>query len=53
MNWLIIVVGTAMGGGIGWWLGAHIGVMTAYIMSIVGTAASYYYCRRFIREHMP
>ena len=53
MNWLIIMVGTSIGGGIGWWLGARFDIMTAFILSMVGTAVSYYYCRRFITEHMP
>ena len=53
MNWLIIALGTTIGGGIGWWLGARFGLMTAYMLSIVGTALSFYYCRRFITEHMP
>jgi hypothetical protein len=53
MNWLLIFVGTTIGGGIGWWIGARVGIMTAYILSMVGTAVSFYYCRRFIKEHMP
>jgi len=53
VNWLIILVGTAIGGGIGWWLGAHVSLMTAYLLSIAGTALSFYFCRRFITEHMP
>jgi tetrahydromethanopterin S-methyltransferase subunit G len=53
MKWLLMAVGTTIGGGIGWWVGALFGLMMAYIFSIVGTAVSFYYCRRFITEHMP
>lgn len=53
MNWLIILLGTSIGGGIGWWIGAKVGMMTAFILSMVGTAVSLYFCRRFIQEYMP
>jgi O-antigen/teichoic acid export membrane protein len=53
MNWLIMTIGTFIGGTIGWYLGARFGLMTAYILSIVGTAVSFYYTRRFIKEYMP
>jgi hypothetical protein len=33
---LLILTGTTLGSAIGWWLGAHFGIMTAFIVSMVG-----------------
>ncbi len=35
-------LGATVGGGIGWWLGAHVGIMTAFMLSMVGTGAGIY-----------
>jgi signal transduction histidine kinase len=35
-----------LGGGFGWWLGAHHGIMTAFILSIVGTGVGLYIGKR-------
>ena len=35
-------LGATAGGGIGWWLGAHVGFMTAFMLSMVGTGAGIY-----------
>jgi uncharacterized membrane protein YeaQ/YmgE (transglycosylase-associated protein family) len=43
---LIGLVGSFVGGTIGWWLGDFIGVMTAFMLSVVGTAAGLYLARR-------
>jgi len=39
-------VGASVGGWIGWVLGAHVGFMTAWMLSVVGTAAGVYCGRR-------
>jgi len=30
-------IGASVGGAIGWWLGAYVGVMTAFFVSMLGT----------------
>jgi hypothetical protein len=35
-------VGATVGSAVGWWLGAHIGIMTAFMVSTVGTGAGIY-----------
>ncbi|MGH7626273.1 MAG: hypothetical protein ACREOJ_13275 [Gemmatimonadaceae bacterium] len=42
MSKLLAVLGSFVGGSLGWWLGAHIGTMTAYMLSIVGTGLGIY-----------
>jgi len=36
MKKLMVMLGTTLGSGIGWWLGAGIGIMTAFMLSMVG-----------------
>jgi cadmium resistance protein CadD (predicted permease) len=49
---LLVFVGATIGGAIGWWLGAFIGTMTAFMVSIVGTAAGVYFARRWIAGYL-
>lgn len=35
-------IGATVGSAIGWWAGAHLGTMTAFIFSVLGTAAGVY-----------
>ena len=44
---LFAIIGSTIGGWIGWTLGARVGLMTAYTLGVVGTAAGVYYGRRF------
>ena len=46
MNAFFAFVGATVGGWIGWAVGAHVGVMTAYLLSVGGTAAGIYAGRR-------
>jgi hypothetical protein len=46
MSKLFGFIGASVGGAIGWWLGARIGVMTAFIVSMVGTGIGIYAGRR-------
>ena len=39
-------VGATVGSALGWWLGKHIGLMTAFLVSTVGTGAGLYIGRR-------
>jgi putative Mn2+ efflux pump MntP len=50
---LIVGVGASVGGSIGWWAGAAIGTMTAFMLCVVGTAVGTYAARRIVREYLP
>jgi len=48
MKKIIVTVGTIAGSWLGWWLGSQVGgLMTAFILSMVGTGAGLYFSRRF------
>jgi hypothetical protein len=47
MSRLLVVLGATIGGAAGWWLGADIGTMTAFFLSVIGTAIGVYAGRRF------
>jgi hypothetical protein len=53
MNRLLILVGATMGGAIGWWLGDHVGLMTAFLASVLGTGAGVYFGLRVARRYLP
>lgn len=36
MKRLLVLVGSTVGSSIGWWLGANVGIMTAFLLSMVG-----------------
>lgn len=40
------LVGMTLGGAVGWWLGAKVGIMTAVVVSMVGTGVGLYYGRK-------
>jgi uncharacterized protein YcfJ len=52
MKKLLTIVSIFIGGGIGWWLGKHVGFMTGYFVSVVGAAAGLYIGRRIMRNYM-
>ena len=47
MSKLVCWVGATIGGGIGWWVGARVGVMTAFMVSTVMTGVGWYVAQRF------
>jgi len=51
MGKLLGFVGATLGGYVGWWLGAPVGTMTAFMVSIVGTGAGMYAGRRVARHY--
>ena len=51
MKKLFIFAGTTIGSSIGWWLGAKVGLMTAFMVSIVGTGAGMYYGARAAQNY--
>lgn len=51
MGKLLWLVGATAGGAIGWWLGAHVGIMTAIILSAIGTGVGIFWARRFSADY--
>ena len=47
MGTFFAILGSTAGGWIGWIVGSKVGVMTAYMTSVAGSAAGVYYGRRF------
>ncbi len=52
MKWIFTLAGCTLGGWLGWRLGAHVGVMTAYVLSVVGTGLGWYAGHWFVRAHL-
>lgn len=52
MSRLLVMVGATAGGGIGWWLGGYMGLMTAFSLGVVGTALGVYAGRRIATEYL-
>ena len=52
MSKLLGFVGASIVGSAGWWAGAHVGLMTAFIGSVVGTGVGLYAGRRLADELM-
>jgi hypothetical protein len=50
MEKIIVFVGTSVGGALGWWIGARVGMMTGFFLSVVGTGAGMYFARRWARS---
>lgn len=46
MTKIIATLGSFVGGSIGWWMGAGVGTMTAFILSIIGTGVGIYFGRQ-------
>lgn len=53
MSKLLALVGATVGGALGWWIGAHIGIMTAFLISVIGTAGGVYVGRRIAAAYSP
>lgn len=53
MRGIISFVAGSLGGALGWWLGRFEGVMTAFFLSVLGTAVAIYYARRLADEYLP
>jgi uncharacterized membrane protein YeaQ/YmgE (transglycosylase-associated protein family) len=45
-------IGATLGSALGWWLGAPAGMMTAFLVSTVGTAAGLYIGRWLAKEYL-
>lgn len=53
MQKLLAMAGMTLGGYLGWLAGAPIGIFTAFILSIVGTATGLYAARRVAQQLLP
>lgn len=49
---IIKIVASTLGSSAGWWLGAHLGLMTAFFLSIIGTAAGVYLANLWTSEYL-
>lgn len=52
MKKLLVFLGAFIGGTVGWYLGALVGIMTAWMISVVGTAAGVLVTRRWIDANL-
>jgi hypothetical protein len=52
MKKLCIILGMTVFGWIGWWIGAKIGFMTAYILSTLASMAGVYVGWRIYRDYL-
>jgi hypothetical protein len=53
MKRLFGIIGSTLGSAVGWWLGAHIGIMTAVCVSAVGTGVGLWAGVRIANEYLP
>jgi len=53
MKRLLAWTGAMVGGTLGWWLGSLVGLMTAFVVSVFGTAAGVYIGARIARNYLP
>ena len=52
MNKLLIFISVTILSSVGWWLGAYVGIMTAYTLSGVGSLAGVYVGWRINRDFL-
>ncbi len=53
MSKVLAFVGATIGGWFGWWLGGVlVGMTTAFVLGIVGTAGGVYLGRRIARQYL-
>ena len=51
MKKVLTFLSISMGGWIGWWLGGHVGIMTAYFLSVFGGAAGLFTGRHIMNKY--
>jgi len=49
---MIKLVASTLGGYAGWWLGNYVGLMTAFFLSIIGTALGVYLVNLWASEYL-
>jgi hypothetical protein len=48
---LLVLLGATAGSAAGWWLGAHVGPMSAFFVSLVGTVGGGYAMNRWLADY--
>jgi hypothetical protein len=51
MERVFVVGGMTVGGWLGWWAGSQVGLMSAVLLSMVGTGAGLYLGRKLARDY--
>lgn len=52
MKKVMVFIGATAGGAAGWWLGDFVGLMTAFLLSMLGTGAGMYAGARIVRDYL-
>lgn len=52
MGKLLSFIGATVLGAVGWWIGGHVGFMTAFMLSVVGTGIGVYVGHRAARDYL-
>jgi hypothetical protein len=53
MSRFLSLLGASLGGTVGWVIGAKAGLMTGYLLSVVGTGVGMFYAARLARQYLP
>jgi hypothetical protein len=48
-----VMIGTSIGGGLGWWAGSPLGIFGSVALSAVGSGLGLYFVRRLWNEYLP
>ncbi len=51
MQRLLAIIGATVLGWLGWWVGDHVGLMTAFVMSTVAAGIGWYIGTRIYQEY--
>jgi hypothetical protein len=46
---MFVMMVASAGGAIGWWAGSRLGIMTAFFLSLIGTAIGTWWARKWTR----
>ena len=49
---IVVFLAASAVGAIGWWIGAYVGFMTAFFLSVIGTGVGTYVARRWVAENL-
>jgi uncharacterized protein YneF (UPF0154 family) len=52
MKKILTIICISAGSWIGWWIGEHVGIMTAYFLGVVGAAAGLYFGRKLMSSYL-
>ena len=52
MKKILIILSISIGGWIGWWIGEHVSIMTAYFLGVLGSAAGLYFGRKLMSNYL-